>query len=313
MLILSGDQIYQMDFQDILATHRGCDGQPRADVTIGAVLVPRERARGLGVLRLDDNRNVSGFREKPGDDDLRLEGLEASPRLLEPLNLPSGSEPWYLANMGIYVFDLDKLEAALANGYSDFGKEVLPSLLASMRVRAHLFHGYWEDVGTVGSFHEANLELASPQPRFNFFVEDSPIYTRARLLPASRIGKATLTASLISDGCLIEEATIEESLIGIRSIVGRGCTLRRTYVIGADYYENEADRAADREQGIPPLGIGDGSDIEDAIIDKNARVGRNVRISNRRRHEEYEDGVVVIRDGVVVVPRGGVVPDGYRL
>lgn len=314
ILILSGDQIYQMDFRDILATHRGSDGSSKAEVTIAAIIVTKDEARQLGIMKIDpETRRVVSFVEKPGSNDARFEGLEASEEVVEEFDLAPEEGPYYLANMGIYVFELSRLESALENDYSDFGKQVLPSLLDHCEVRAHLFHGYWEDVGTIRSFHQANLDLATSVPRFNFYLEDRPVYTRARLLPASKIQGATVTRSLVSEGCLIENATIENSLIGIRSVIGRDCVIRNTYVMGADTYELDEDRAQDAASGLPMVGIGDGTVIENAIIDKNSRVGRNVQLQNLENHVSFEDGTVIIRDGLTVVPRGGVVPDGYRI
>ncbi len=314
VLILSGDQIYQMDFRDVLSTHRGSGGAGPAEVTIAAIVVRKEQARGLGIMKIDPStRRVVSFVEKPRDDDSLFEGLEAADEMVAEFELPPEEGPYYLANMGIYVFDLPRLASALENDHSDFGKQVLPSLLDKCEVRAHLFHGYWEDVGTIRSFHQANLDLATSVPHFNFYIEDSPVYTRARLLPASKIQGATVTSSLISEGCLIENATIEQSLIGIRSVVGKDCVIRYSHVMGADDFESDEDRVRNLEAGLPRLGIGDGTIIENAIIDKNARVGSGVRLQNLEKHVSFEDGTVIIRDGLTVVPRGGVVPDGYHI
>lgn len=318
VLILSGDQIYQMDFRDALATHRGTGTESpscgRSEVTIAARLVPKEQARSLGIMRIDvDTGRVIEFIEKPGDRDELFDGLEATEDTLARFGLSAADGPYYLANMGIYVFDQRRLETALDNEYSDFGREVLPSLLDQCEVRAHLFHGYWEDVGTIRTFHQANIDLAGALPQFNFYMEDTPVYTRARLLPASKIQGASILRSLISEGCLIEQARIEDSLIGIRATVGRDCIIRNTYVMGTDFYETEEGREQDRRAGRPMIGIGDGSIIENSIIDKNARVGRNVRLQNLDNHASFEDGHVIIRDGIVVVPRGGVIPDGYGI
>ena len=314
VLILSGDQIYQMDFRDVLRTHRGNDELGRPGVTIAALLVPKERARQLGIMRIDSSTGrVLEFVEKPGKDEERFSGLEATDRIVEEFGLAREDGPYYLANMGIYVFNLNWLENSLAHDFSDFGREVLPALLEQCEVRAHLFHGYWEDIGTISSFHQANIELAGPVPRFNFYLEENPIYTRARLLPASKIQGASVSGSLISEGCLIEQARIEKSLIGVRSVIGRDCIIRNTYVMGMDYYETDTQRAHDLQRQQPTIGIGDGTIIENAIIDKNARVGRNVRIQNLQGHTSFDDGKVIIRDGIVIVPRGGVVPDGYTL
>jgi len=315
VLILSGDQIYQMDFRDILETHRADDlGAIRADVTLGAVLVDKERARSLGVLRVDAEGNVVAFVEKPGDDESKFEGLEADPALLARFGVDAGTGPWYLANMGIYVFDLAVLQKSLDNEFVDFGREVLPSLLDKARFRAHLFQGYWEDIGTVGAFHEANLDLASPKPQFNFYSQEYPVYTRARLLPASKMQRAVIDESLISDGCIVEGATISQSLLGIRSVVQTGVEIDRCYVMGADYYEDDDDRAENRRQGRPDMGIGEKSHIRNAIVDKNARIGKNVALLNESGVSEYDgpEERLHVRDGIIIVPRDTIVPDGFR-
>lgn len=313
ILILSGDQIYQMDFQEILETHRGRGDAGPADITIGAALVPREQARSLGVLRADSEGRVEAFVEKPGDDDTLFDGLEASPELLAEFGFRADRGPFYLGNMGMYVFNIDVLGEALESDLTDFGGEVLPSLLGKMRVRAHLFHGYWEDIGTISAFHQANLDLASEDSQFSFYEERRPVYTRARLLPASRLQDVSVRHSLICDGCLVRRAEIENSLIGLRSVIGNDTAIRNTYVMGADTYETREDRARNRERGVPHIGIGDGSVVENAIIDKDARVGRGVKILNRKGYVNHDARFVVFRDGIAVVPRSGFVPDGFEI
>jgi len=313
VLILSGDQIYQMDFRDLLSAHRGESNLLPTEVTIAALLVPADQVSQFGILRIDESGRVLEFLEKPKKDPDLLRPLEAPRALLEKFDVAEGEGPWFLANMGIYAFQLEVLEEALRGEGADFGREVLPRLLDRFQVRAHLFKGYWEDIGTIRSFHQANLELAGPQPRFNFYSQDKPIYTRARSLPASSIREASVVNSLIGDGCQIEGAEIENSLIGVRSVIGRGVVIRSSYVMGADYYENDEGRRSSRARGIPDIGIGDGTFIENAIVDKNARVGSKVTIRNLEGRQNYEDGRVVIRDGIVVVPRQAVIPDGYRL
>lgn len=313
VLILSGDQIYQMDLREILETHRGSHGGAAADVTIGTVLLPRDETRQLGVLRTDDNGRVEAFVEKPGKNEDLYTGLEAAPELLDRFGIERGDEPLYMANMGMYVFGIDTLEKALDNAFTDFGGEVLPSLLRDFDVRAHLFQGYWEDIGTLKSFHQANLDLANEKSKFNFYDQLRPIYTRARQVPAARLDDVHARESLISDGCLIRDATIEHSLIGLRAVIGSGCTLRRTYMMGADFYEDDDDRARNRAKGVPDVGVGEGSIVENAIIDKDARIGKNVRIINAQGYNEYSDGIIVIRDGISVVMRNQVVPDGYEI
>ena len=314
VLILSGDQLYQMNYRHILRTHRGDkDGVEPADVTIAGLLVDRERARSLGIMKIDATGRVESFLEKPGQNDKLFEGFEAPSILVRQFDLDPAAGPYYLANMGIYVFGLPCLEKLLDNKLQDFGGEVLPQALESVNVRAHLFLGYWEDIGTIATFHRANLDLARDRPQFDFYSEARPIYTRARLLPACLVREATIRQSLISEGCQIGSATIENSLIGIRSRIGHGCTIRNTFVMGADHFETDVDRHAARDKGLPDLGIGDGTIIENAIIDKGARVGRDVRIRNTDGVVTHDGEYVYIRDGIVIVPRRGVVPDGFSL
>ncbi len=313
ILILSGDQIYQMDYRDVLATHRGRHGRSPTEVTIAALLVPKARVSQLGILQIDDTGTVVRFVEKPGQNEELLKTLEAPAKLVEDFGLSHQEGPWFLANMGIYVFKLDALEDALAGEEIDFGRELLPRIIDKMHVRAHLFQGYWEDIGTISSFLTANLQLASAMPSFNFYNKDRPIYTRARNLPATKIRNAFMADSVIAEGCLIENARIENCLIGIRAVIGRGVMLSNSYVMGNDYYETEDDRRLHRLQLIPDIGIGDGTVIENAIVDKNVRIGKNVVIKNVEKRQEYDDGWVFIREGIVVVPRNGILPDGYKI
>jgi glucose-1-phosphate adenylyltransferase len=309
ILILSGDQIYQMDFREVLSTHRGEDGSGAAPVTIAALLVTRERARQLGVLETDAQGNVVRFVEKPGHNDALLDSLQAPDSLVEKFGLSPEEGPWFLANMGIYVFQSEVLCEALEIPFTDFGKEVLPAIAKSRKMRVHLFLGYWEDIGTISSFLQATLDLAAERPQFDFYSIPHPVYTRARLLPATRITSLSASRALIADGCRVESAVLENCLLGIRSVVGKDVELRNTYVMGCDYYEDPS-----RSSGsLPPVGIGDGCSIQNAIIDKNCRIGRNVRIRNAAEHQEYEDGYVYIRDGIVIVPRNGSLPDGYSI
>ncbi len=313
ILILSGDQIYRMNYSDVLATHRGGQGAEGSPVTVAVLLVQRERARQLGILEIDETGHVSRFVEKPGNNDALLDTLAAPPALVAKTGLSPSDGPWFLANMGIYVFELPILARALDTPATDFGREILPEIIKQHSVRAHLFSGYWEDIGTIPSFLQANLDLATERPHFDFYSGDEPIYTRARLLPAAKIRRLEATDSLIAEASRIESAVIERSLIGIRSIIGRDVTIRDSYLMGNDYFKGDGP-SGERPSGERQLpGIGDGSVIENAIVDKNARIGRNVRIRNSAGRQEYEDGHVYIRDGVVVVPRNGELPDGYEV
>jgi glucose-1-phosphate adenylyltransferase len=307
VLILSGDQLYRMDFAKLLRTHR----DTKADVTIAVLPVARGQAPGFGIAQLDDAGQVVGFVEKP-QTDAQLAPLATPAAWLDQRGVAAPDRP-YLASMGIYLFArqvlVDLLNAPpLA---TDFGKEIFPRSLKTHRVQAHLFDGYWEDLGTVKAYHEANLALAGNNPPFDFHSPDGVIYTRMRYLPASRLSGATVEQCLISDGCVIQAgARIERSVVGVRSRIGRNAVVRDTVIIGADRFETEAERAQNRERGVPDLVIGDNCVVERAIIDKDARIGNSVRITNRQGVAEEEGENYVIRDGIVVIPRGNVLRDG---
>jgi glucose-1-phosphate adenylyltransferase len=307
VLILSGDQLYRMDFRQLLRTHR----DSKADVTLAMLPVPREQVAGFGIMRLDDAGRVVGFVEKPKTDEATAP-FWTSPEWMKRFGVSAAGRP-YLASMGIYLFKRQAL-LELLNARplaTDFGKEIFPRSIQSHRVQAHLFDGYWEDLGTVKAYHEANLALACDDPPFDFHSPEGIIYTRMRFLPASRVGGAALRQCLISDGCVVEEgAKLERCVIGVRSRLGKNVTLRDTVLIGADRFETDAERAANRQKGIPDFTIGDGAVIERAIVDKDCRIGRGVRIVNQRGVLDDEGDNYVIRDGIVAIPRGTIVPDG---
>jgi len=307
VMILSGDQIYRMDFRHLLETHLA----NKADVTIAALPVTRSQAGSFGILRLNDAGAVTGFLEKP-QIEADLERVRTSSDWIERQGVRSKGRQ-YLASMGIYVFKRDVLFELLNTPplATDFGKEIFPRSIATHRVVAHLFDGYWEDLGTVQAFHSANLALATDDPPFDFHSREGVIYTRMRFLPASRMAGARLEQCLVSDGCVVQSGTrIEHSVIGVRSRVGRNAVLRDTYLIGADVFETDAERAANRARGIPDFTVGDNTTIERAIVDKDCRIGSNVRIVNERGLSDAEGENYVIRDGIVVIPRGAIVPDG---
>jgi glucose-1-phosphate adenylyltransferase len=307
VLVLSGDQLYRMDFRHLLRTHRDA----RADVTLAVLPVDAGQAPGLGILRVDDAGRVTGFVEKP-QAEAQLRPFRTAEAWLERRGAPARGRH-YLASMGIYLFRREALLDLLDTRprATDFGREIFPRSLQSHRVCAHLFDGYWEDLGTIKAYHEAHLALASDRPPFDFHTPDGVIYTRMRYLPASRVHNAVLEQSLVSDGCVVGDGTrLQRSVLGVRSLVGRNVVLREAVVSGADRYETEAEREENRRRGVPDVGIGDGSVIERAILDKGVRIGRDVRIVNRRQVQEEEGDNYVIRDGVVVIPKAAVVPDG---
>jgi glucose-1-phosphate adenylyltransferase len=274
--------------------------------------VPPDQVSGFGICRLNDAGRVIGFVEKPTTEE-QLATVHTPEEWMRRQGIECHGRP-YLASMGIYLFkrqallDLLRKEMPLA---TDFGKEIFPRSMTTRHVHAHLFDGYWEDLGTVRAYHEANLALAGDNPPFDFHTPDGVIYTRMRFLPASRISRATLNQALISDGCVIEDgAIIEHSVVGIRSRIGRNVVLRDTVVNGADNDETDAGRKANRAKNRPDLGIGEGSVIERAILDKDVRIGRGVRIVNQRGVQDEDAPMYSIREGIVAIPRGTVVPDG---
>ncbi|TAG31718.1 MAG: glucose-1-phosphate adenylyltransferase [Verrucomicrobia bacterium] len=307
VLILSGDQLYRMDFRKIIEQHIATG----ADVSIAAIPFPVSKVEGLGLMRVGDDLEISQFVEKPKDPKV-IDSLTISEKLEARLTNPSG-EKHCLASMGIYVFNRKVLAEALDNDQKDFGKEIIPGLLGKKKLFAHVFEGYWEDIGTVKAFFDANLALAQPLPPFNFFDQGAPIYTQDRYLPPSKINHCTVDYAVFGDGSIIEDSTITHCVLGIRSFVRQGTVLKDVVMMGADYYESEDQIQANAAKGVPNLGVGAGCVIEHAIIDKNARIGAGVKLSAIGKEDGNYPHGVVIRDGVLVVPKGMVVPDGFAL
>jgi glucose-1-phosphate adenylyltransferase len=307
VLILSGDQLYRMDFRRMVETHQSA----KADMTIAVIPVGRGQAGAFGIMRLDDAGRIIDFVEKPQTDEA-LDRVRTPAEWIERKGIPARGRQ-YLASMGIYLFKREVLVELLnmRPALTDFGKDVFPQSYRRYRVQAHLFDGYWEDLGTVKAYHEAHMQLASENPPFDFHSPGGTIYTRMRFLPASRIDGAAVEHCLISDGCHVAPgARLSRSSIGVRSQIGRNVTLRDTVMIGADRYETDQEKRNNQALGLPNLGIGDGSVVERAILDKDARIGRNVKIINRRNLQEDEGEHYVIRDGLVCIPKAVAVPDG---
>jgi glucose-1-phosphate adenylyltransferase len=304
ILILSGDQLYRMDFRDILQQHQDTG----AEITIATIPVIRRDASSLGIMQMDADRRIHRFVEKPKDkavlDDLRL------PRdWYGRLGLESDDE-LFLASMGIYVFNRDVLVQVLENDQNDFGKHIIPSAIGSRSVFSYVFQGYWEDIGTIRAFFEAHLDLAAELPRFSFFDMSAPIFSRPRWLPGSKVNGGTLDHAVLCDGCIVNGGHIENSVIGIRSIIGIGCKISRTVMMGCDYYESMESIQAHEAQGLPRIGIGKNARIENAIIDKNARIGDEVVISPAGKAESVDHPLYYIRDGIVIIPKNAVIPSG---
>jgi glucose-1-phosphate adenylyltransferase len=307
ILILSGDQLYRMDFRHLIQTHH----DTRADVTIAVLPVREEQTAGFGIVRLDDAGKVIGFVEKPQTAEAR-ESICTPETWIESRGIRAQGRH-YLASMGIYLFTRQALIQLLnaTPRATDFGKEVFPRSIQTHHVQAHLFDGYWEDVGTIKSYHEANLALCGDQPPFDFHAPEGVVFTRMRYLPASRINSARLEHCLVSDGCVIGAGTtITRSVVGVRTQIGRNVTLHNSVVIGADRYAYAAESAENLRRGMPNFGIGDGSVIDNAILDKDARIGVNVRIINKDRIKQMDGDNYVIREGIVVIPKAAVVLDG---
>jgi glucose-1-phosphate adenylyltransferase len=307
VLVLSGDQLYRMNYRHLIDEHI----KSGADVTVGTIPVRRSDAEGFGILEIDDEERITRFEEKPKDPAL-LDTLRVKEPVLSRLHNPSG-EDLFLASMGIYVFNRDVLAKALSGRQVDFGKHIIPNLISSGRLFSYVYQGYWEDIGTIRAFFDANLDLSHELPKFNFFDTSAPIYTHARYLPASKIVRGRLTRAVISDGCVIVDAQIDHAVIGIRSRIEAGAVLQDVILMGHDDYETPEEIEAVRALGLPPLGVGQNTYIERAIIDKNARIGDNVRISPQGKPENYDGDGYYIRDGIVVVPKGGMIRSGTVL
>ncbi len=301
-IILSGDQLYRMNLAAFLEQHE----KSGAQITIACTPVTREDASGFGILKADKDNRITEFMEKPAPDkDISDWIIPESARTPAATN---GRD--YLASMGIYIFNSDVMEEALNNDFTDFGKEVIPATLQNYNVSAYTYEGYWEDIGTILSFYEANLNLTDIKPRFNFYDEESPIYTHNRNLPASKFNRANLDQVITSEGCVITNATINHSVIGIRSIIESGVYLEGVVCMGADVYETETEKEQNLKKKIPNIGIGERSLIRRAIIDKNARIGKDVSIGMGKIPEDGDYGFYHVVDGVYVITKNACVPDG---
>lgn len=310
VLILSGDQLYRMDFGEMIRTHR----EANAHVTIAGMPVSRSQARSLGVMRVDDHGGVVGFLEKPQTDQ-EIDMVRMDPAWIDARGIASNGRDC-LASMGIYLFNRDTLVDLLTKTtYEDFGREVFPAAIRARRVQLHLFDGYWEDIGTIRAFYEANLSTARPDPPFQLASPESPVYSRARFLPPTLLEGAKIERSLIADGCRIAPgAVIENSVIGLRCIVGAGVTIRNSVLMGSDFYERDDELRENDVKGRPPVGIGAGTVIDGAIVDKNCRIGENVRIANGQEVEDSDDHPECpIRERIPVVVKDAELPDGWVL
>ena len=304
LLILSGDQLYRMDFRRIIDQH----AETGADITVATIPVSRHETESLGIMQIDAERRITRFVEKPKEPALQ-DSLKLPAEWYAPLGI-KGEGDLFLASMGIYVFNRDIIRRLLDNTLTDFGKHVIPNALPDLRVFSFVFQGYWEDIGTIRAFFEANLDVTNELPRFNFFDMASPIFSRPRFLPGSKINGAQIDHAVISDGCIINRAVITHSIVGLRTIVGAGSVLNRVIVLGSDYYESLESIQEHEKTGKPPIGIGNDCRVENTIVDKNARVGNNVVISPAGKPDKVDAPNYYIRDGIVIIPKNGVIPHG---
>jgi glucose-1-phosphate adenylyltransferase len=305
VLILSGDQLYQMDFTQMLAEHKA----KNADITIATIPVAEREATEFGILKTNEENLITSFVEKPNKE------------LLKDWKSDTGSLMQkqgrnYLASMGIYIFNRKVLFDLLQNVHpkaTDFGKEIIPDSISNYTVASYQYEGYWTDIGNIYSFYEANLALTHEVPAFNLFDNTKTVYSRPRMLPPAKISGTTLEKTVIAEGCIIHASRIESSVVGIRSRIGYGSTIANSYIMGNDYYETIDEMEENVRNGIPKIGIGEGCYIRNAIIDKNCRIGNDVRINGADHNEIIDHELYTIKDGIVVVKKGAIIPDGYKI
>ncbi|HJU53197.1 MAG TPA: glucose-1-phosphate adenylyltransferase [Pyrinomonadaceae bacterium] len=307
LLILSGDHLYRMDYRSFLARHFDTN----ADVTVSVIPCAAEAAEEFGLLKTDASGRITEFKEKPKGE--ALESMRVDTSSLG-LSADEAQARPYLASMGIYVFKYDLLVKLLAEDPTafDFGRNIIPAAIDCCNVQAFMFDGYWEDIGTISAFYEANIDLTSRVPKFNLFDTDAPIFTRSRYLPPSKINECDIQDSIVSEGCIINTARINRSIIGLRSRIEAGARIEGSILMGSDYYQSIEDMRAELKAGTPRLGVGENAIIRRAIIDKNTRIGANVRLLNEGGVEnaDGDGGNYFIRDRIIIVPKNAVIPDG---
>ena len=304
-LILSGDHLYRMDYKKFIKHHY----ETGADVTISVVPTDVENASSFGLLKTNNDGRILEFKEKPKG--AELESMRVDTKSLG-LDAEEAVRKPFIASMGIYVFNKEVLGNLLFEDMKsvDFGKEILPRALNQSNVHAYLFKDYWEDIGTIRAFYHANIDMTSVVPQFNFYDPNSPIYTRPRFLPGSKFRDCQVNESIVCEGCILDGAIIKRSIIGNRSRIGAGAVVERSMIMGSDYFQSIEDMQSDYSKGIPIVGIGQDSVVRQAIVDKNARIGRNVSILNQSNLQTADGAGYYIRDGIVIIPKDATIPDG---
>ena len=303
VLILAGDHLYRMDYQKMLAVHT----ESNADITVSVIPVEKEITSGLGILQADASGRIVDFVEKP-QTEAELQRLRVEPEVFTSRGIaPHGRE--YIASMGIYIFNREVLQEVLRDDSNvDFGKDIIPKSIQRRTVSAYFFDGYWEDIGTIHSFYLANIALTDATPSFNFYDEQAPIYTNRRHLPSTKVNSSSVRSSILAEGSIIDDSELDRTIVGIRSIISGGSRIYQSILMGADYYESDASRAENEKSGIPNVGIGRNCLIQNAIIDKNARIGDNSVLVNRDGIDNYDGENYYIRDGIVIVPKDATIP-----
>lgn len=305
VLILSGDHLYRMDYRKFIDFHREKD----ADISISVCGVPADQVSQFGVMKVDSGGRIVRFEEKPTQPQV-IEDMEAPKEVFDRFGIRAAGRS-HLASMGVYLFKWEVLRELLeSTSFEDFGREVIPYAIERAKVYGYLFEGYWEDIGTIRSFFDAHMALTQPIPEFNFYDEDRPIFTHSRFLPGSKIISSEISHSIICEGSIINRSRIINSIVGVRTRIDDDCLLEKAVVMGADFFETENDLKRDRDENIPPLGIGPGAEIRNAIIDKNVRIGKGVKLINAKGVMEQEGENYVIRDGILVIPKNSIFPDG---
>jgi len=305
VLVLSGDHLYRMDYRKFAEFHVASG----AEISIGVTPIGAGQARDFGIMRVDGRGRITEFREKPRDP-ADVERMRVDESVFERFGTPTRGRT-LLASMGVYLFSRDVLRDLLARtDAKDFGKEVIPQAIGAHRVFGHFFDGYWEDIGTIRSFFEAHMDLTRPLPRFDFYDEERPVFTQPRFLPGSKIVASDVRDAVLCEGSIVNRSYIRNAIIGLRSRIGENARLERTVVMGADYYESREDMARNRGRNVPDVGIGRDCEIRDAIIDKNARIGHGVRLINAGAAAAASAESYSIVDGIIVVPKDAVIPDG---
>ncbi|MFC1717444.1 glucose-1-phosphate adenylyltransferase [Candidatus Poribacteria bacterium] len=304
VVVLAGDHLYKMDYQKMIQEHI----DKGAEITVAVLPLERDQVKEFGILKTDPDGSVTEFMEKP-QEERQIDAMEINGETFQQRGIEALGKS-HVASMGIYVFDKSVLIECLRDeGMVDFGKNVIPAAIGTREIYAHFFDGYWRDVGTVGSFFQAHMELTRTVPEFDFYDESALVYTHPRFLPGTKINSSIVQSSILCEGSIITECEIRSSIIGVRSIVRSGAEITNSVIMGADSYEMTEDDCSLTPDGLPPIGIGRGSVIRNTIVDKDARIGRNVRIINRQEREDYDDSTYSIRDKIVVVHKDAVIPD----